>query len=925
MMRALALIALVNSLAAAQGYVISTFAGGAPPLTPVAAVQMAIAPQGMVADSSGNLYFISSNCVFKRDQNGVVTRVAGNSRQGYSADGGPALAAEFRFASGLAVDAAGDLFVADSGNYRVRMISPAGIVTTVAGNGSLGFSGDGGPATSAQLSGVSNVATDNQGNLFVVESARIRKVSPAGIISTVAGNGSYGFSGDGGPAINAQLDFPYAVAADTAGNLYISDDGNLRVRMVSKAGIITTVAGTGTWGMAGDGGPAINAQITGASGLALDKAGDLYFTDSSPLIADYDCYCVRKVSPAGIITTVPVGAGLFEPRALAIDSGGDLFVADTGNNQIREVAAGGAIAVAAGTGGPIGFSGDGRPAASAQFNLPSGVAVDVAGDTYIADTFNNRVRAVSPAGIVTTLVGNGVGMLSGDGGPAIDAQVYFPTAVAADSFGNVFIADHGNSRIRKVTAAGVGGVAAQISTVYSVSQVWNLAVDKNGNLYVPDPSNNRINKISPQGVITTVAGNGSFGYSGDGGPATSAEIRLLSKTALTTDSEGSLYFSDDDFQPPPPGIIPTSTSSKPRIRKVSADGNISTVAGNGMSGYSGDGGPATSAQLGSQLNYPICLATDNSGNLYIADGDNSRIRMVSRDGIITTVAGTGIQGYMGDGGPATAAQLNGPSGLASDGAGNLYVADQFNNVIRLLQPVSSNIGIAGITNAASGLTESIAPGEIVVISGSGLGPSQLVSAAPDSNGVYSVQLAGTTVDVNGSPAPLVYVWATQVAAVLPYSVTTGPAQVTVAYQGRTSASFAAPVSGSAPGLFTLDSTGKGQAVILNANGSINSPANPAKPGEVISLFATGEGETAPAGVDGQLASTSPPHPLLSVSVSIGGTTVTPNFAGGAQGEIAGVIRIDVAIPAGITGGPAVPVMVTVGASSSQQGVTIAVQ
>ena len=282
-------------------------------------------------------------------------------------------------------------------------------------------------------------------------------------------------------------------------------------------------------------------------------------------------------------------------------------------------------------------------------------------------------------------------------------------------------------------------------------------------------------------MVTTVAGNGTFGYSGDGGPATSAQIRLTFTAALTTDSDGNLYFSDDNFGPPPPGATRDFTASQPRIRKVSPDGTITTVAGNGTSGYSGDGGPATKAQLGSQLNYPPALATDKSGTLFIADGANGRIRMVSKDGIITTVAGTGVNGYSGDGGPAATAQLHGPSALAVDPAGNLYVADQFNNVVRLIQPVSSSIGITGVTNAASGLPGPISPGEIVVVSGSGLGPAQLVSGAAGADGVYSGQLAGTMVEFNGTPAPVIYTWATQVAVVVPYSVVSGAAQITVDY------------------------------------------------------------------------------------------------------------------------------------------------
>ncbi|MGD1096719.1 MAG: hypothetical protein ABSB35_32580 [Bryobacteraceae bacterium] len=884
---------------------------------------MAVAPQGMAVDASGNLFFVSLNCVFKLDQNGIVTRVAGNSRTGYSGDGGPALSAMFNTPSGLAVDAGGNIYVADLINRRIRKVSPAGIVTTFAGTGVFGYSGDGGPAAAANLNGPSNVAVDYAGNLYIVDGARIREISTAGIITTVAGNGVNGFSGDGGPATLAELS-PYGVAADGKGNIYISDDGNLRVRMVSPAGIITTVAGNGSYGYAGDGGPATAAQLTGASGIAIDSSGDLYFSDSSPLSDDIDCYCVRKVTPAGIITTVSAGANLFEPRALALNAGGDLYIADTGNYGISKVASTGTITVAAGYLGAPTYSGDAGPATGAQLNQPWGLATDGGGNVYIGDTFNNRVRVVSPAGIITTIAGNGVPAYAGDGSPAANSEVYYPVGVAADSLGNLYIADHGNGRIRKISKSGIITSVDLGSSSVSSGQVWGVAVDSKNNLYVPDPSNNRINRISPDGTVTTVAGNGTFGFSGDGGPATSAQIQLTFKAALTTDRAGNLYFSDDGFQPPAPGTIPGSTASTPRIRKVAPDGTITTVAGNGTSGYSGDGGPATQAQLGAQ-DYRVALAADNAGNLFIADGDNFRVRMVSTAGIITTIAGTGVSGYTGDGGPAVAAQLNGPSALAVDSAGNLYVADQGNNVVRLMQPVSSSISVTGVTNAASGMPGPIAPGEIVVVSGSGLGPAQLVSGAAGSDGMYSDQLAGTTVQFNGVPAPLIYTWATQVAVVVPYSIVSGSAQIRVDYQGQTSAALTVPVASSAPGIFTLDSSGKGQAVALNPDSSVNSAAAPANAGDVISLFATGEGETTPAGVDGQLATSPVPQPILPVRVTIGGQTVKPVHAGGVLGDIAGVMRIDVQIPTGIQAGPGVPVVLQVGTNSSQPGITIAIQ
>jgi uncharacterized protein (TIGR03437 family) len=300
------------------------------------------------------------------------------------------------------------------------------------------------------------------------------------------------------------------------------------------------------------------------------------------------------------------------------------------------------------------------------------------------------------------------------------------------------------------------------------------------------------------------------------------------------------------------------------------------------------------------MNGPAGLAVDSSGNLYIADSFNARIRMVSSSGIITTVAGnprSPLGGYSGDGGPATLAQFGYLSGLTIDGAGNLYAADQSYNTIRLLQPVSPAILVSGVVNAASNLGGAIAPGELVAITGFGLGPAQLVSAAPGSDGLYAAQLAGTTVQINGTPTTMIYTSANQIAAVVPDSVSGDTAQIMVAYQGHASASFPVPVAPTAPGIFTQDATGRGHAATINQNGSINTPAH--WEGDVVTLFVTGTGHATPA-------------------VAIYGRDSLPI----AQGPVPGVMEIKVPILHGTDCD--LPVVFQVGAASSQPGVTIAI-
>lgn len=355
---------------------------------------------------------------------GTITTIAGNGTAGFSGDGGSAINAELSNPNGVAFDNAGDLYIADFGNCRVRKVS-GGTITTIAGSSACGFFGDGGIATSARLSNIYGVALDNAGNLYIADygNCRVREVT-GGTITTIAGTGLCGFAGDGGAAISASLNAPYSVALDGSGNLYIADAGNCRVREVS-GGTIATVAGGGGCGFSGDSGPATSAALNVPTGVALDGVGNLFIADV------YNCR-VRKVSGGIITTAAGIGTGVVPDGC--------------------------------------GYSGDGGPATGAALYYPTGVALDGASNLYIADSQNCRVRKVS-AGVINAVAGSGTCGYSGDGGVATSAALSVPLGVTIDVAGNMYIADQANDRVREVFSAppSVGGVA-QEAPLASLSQ-----------------------------------------------------------------------------------------------------------------------------------------------------------------------------------------------------------------------------------------------------------------------------------------------------------------------------------------------------------------------------------------------------------------------------------------------------------------------
>jgi uncharacterized protein (TIGR03437 family) len=595
----------------------------------------------------------------------------------------------------VAFDPSGNLYIADYEGNQVFRVAPSGTLTLVAGNGFAGFSGDGGPAVNASIKSPQGVAVGSDGTIYISDTGndRLRRVATDGTISTYAGNGFETFSGDGGLATNASLFAPNGLAFDAAGNLYVADTRHSRIRRISLGGIITTVAGNGQETYAGEG-IATASALNDPVAIAFDGSGSLY-------IADTLNNRIRRVTNGTISTFAGVGqpgyldgpasSAVFSfPKGMAFDSNGNLFIADPGNNLIRKIESN-VVSTVAGN-GALAFAGDGGNPLAASLAGPSAVAVDPSGDLFIADTMNDRIRLLSAStNNISTFAGNGAFRLSADGIPALSSFLSEPEDVKLGPDGLLYIVDAQNNRILRmnadntvVTVAGNGqygfsgdGHAANSASLYFPR---HISFDSNGNMYIADTLNLRIRRVTPQGIISTIAGNGQPGYSGDNGPALNASLKYPTDAAC--DSAGNLYIADQ----------------LNNVIRVVKNGTISTFAGNGKAAYGGDGIPA----VNSSLNEPYGLFIDSMDVVYIADTYNHRIRNVTKDGVIHLVAGTGVVHYGGDGGLAVNAQLNSPSGVAADGAGDLFISDSGNDVIRIIHPNQIIGTVAG--NGSPGYT-----------------------------------------------------------------------------------------------------------------------------------------------------------------------------------------------------------------------------
>ena len=591
----------------------------------------------------------------------------------------------------------------------VRRIDLAtGVESVVAGDGRVlgGYQGDGGDARLARFADPADIAVDGTGNVYVADfgNNRIRRVATNGVITTIAGGSERGFGGDGGPAANALIDGPNGITADGAGRVYFYDLYNFRVRRINTDGTITTVAGNGSAGSAGDNGPAIAAELHDVRHLEIDSNGVLY-------LPDLTAGRIRRVA-GGVITTMGV------TPAFSVTSGdtpGSLF-ATTGYGVVK-IFPDGTISSVAGANDPGYVDG---PVEAARFRQVRTVA-RADGALYVGDYGNRRVRAVSGA-MVSTIAGNGTEHGGGDGGPATDAQLDGAYSVATMPDGGVVFVDLRNNRVRRVKADGTivafagsgqrgysgdGGPA----TAAALDDPSSVAVEPGGTVLIADMRNHRIRRVSPGGTISTAAGTGGQASNGDGGPATAAGVPFPSALAVDPD-DGTIYFRDGNT-----------------IRTISPHGIIDTLMGPDGDGY--DGTPVDAASPGSVSDIAVAkdgvyftstygvrrldpcgrvstvanlqatrgLAADGAGSLFVTEtgyrGNHVRIERVSKiavDGTITLVAGAGPADLSGDGGPATTATLDGPQDVAVLPDGDLAVAEYGNSRIRRVGGAAASAG-----------------------------------------------------------------------------------------------------------------------------------------------------------------------------------------------------------------------------------------
>lgn len=625
-------------------------------------------PTGVATDGAGNAYLLDARSVRKMTPAGLVSTLAGGTLLSGNADG-QGSAATFRRPGAIASTASGVLYVADTGNDTIRQISSTGLVTTLAGTPGVWGWLDG-PPDVATFRSPAGIAVGGSGEIYVSDTGNhtIRKVTPAGVVSTVAGlAGTAGWTDGQGTA--ARFRSPAGLAVDGAGNVYVADQGNHRIRKITPAGLVSTYAGV-SGGPGSEDGPPGQARFRSPGAVVVDTAGNI-------LVADFGNRTIRLITPAGNVSTLaglalawgsddgtgPV-ARFAEPQAIAMNSSGDFLVADRENCSIRQVTPDGIVTTVAGRSSPWGAA-DG-PGPQARFRDPEDVALDGAGSAYVADYFNNTIRKITPAGVVTTLAGSpGVwGSADGVGASALFAG---PAGVAVGVAGDVLVSDSANCTIRKVSPSGavttIAGRAGYCGTRDGTGSAarfenpWGVAADAAGNVYVADSANHTIRKIAPSGVVTTIAGAAGKRGSDDG---IGSSARFYSPAGIAVDRFGNVFVAD---------------YGNVTIRKVTPTGSVTTLAGT-----AGNFGEEDGVGAAARFNKPAGIRLDGSGNIYVAEYGNGLLRRVTPDGAVSTV-GASPEGFGAADGTARAAQVGRPTGVGVGYSGELLLTDDLSHAV----------------------------------------------------------------------------------------------------------------------------------------------------------------------------------------------------------------------------------------------------
>jgi len=862
---------------------------------------------------------------------GGLSHFAGIDTSTLTGDNGPAYYAAFQGPGAVARDTAGNLYIGEIA--RIRKIDTHGVITTIAGTGVAGISGDGGPATAAEIYYVGSIALDSEGNLYFSEDeAQIRRIAPDGTISLFAAEN------------NAA-----GLAVDAQDQLYVAEPNNARVRVITKDGTASTFAGTGTVGYGGEGGPALQAQLSQPLDLAFDATGNLYIADGQR-VAKIDTHGVltriagdpslpfgipsqdevpatqssltafsvatdplgdvfvatprvRRITPDGIIhafagieTSNPApfteacGDALkstVQAAGMKADTSGNVFFTIDRANRLEEATPGGKISTIAGA-GPNLFSGDGGPAVAATFASPNAIAFDKQGNLYVADTNNNRIRRIDTSGMVSTAVGDGGPVYNQDPMCLPDQPGFLsnPRGVAVDAAGDVFVSDTGKSRLLKIAPDG-----AQTTIASKFLGPQGVLVDNAGNVFVTDTGNAAVRKIGPDRTIQTLWTNGAMG-------------------SMAVDSAGNLFFS--------------AGTSVERLSGTS--GAISPVAGTGEFTFSAAPGFVSGPE---EIGLATAVALDLAGSIYVADQGKGVIERVSHNCALSVDGGT---------------TLRSPSGLAFDTKGNLYISDAAQGTIWIGLPTPAPagekptpyFGRTGIRSASPAnlvnligepptppIEAPIAPGELLRIHGVCMGPFEPVFLGFGANGTLSTSAGGSQIQFNGTPAPLISVSSGEIIAQAPFELDGQfQAPVTLTFDGVTLQSSIA-VQSANPAVFTMSNQPFGPAIALNQDGTLNSASNPASKGSIVVLYATGTGQTAPPGSDG----TVPPNSTLPaikapVLVTIGSQNADIFYAGDAPGFV-GLAQLNIGVPNSTVGGGEQPITLEVGAFPlNQSNVTV---